>query len=283
MKENIEKFGESSILNKEIDEASESELADKLSVDKKRTGEKYQIEIKGELIDLFEKSYFKMLNTIDELSGGISIEEIKKYDEEFKKRFGFDIKKLKDIIDAKIPEIIERINVLSKEGDIHIISENSLRDVLSNSLINSLGTVLWFRKNINSDEESIKNRMNDSESGRRESLNEAQELINSSELDYYFKTLCFSDDRLKMEVGEEQGYLSKFIDFFKENKYGKNYPTGAKKLPYFRFFSELEAGNIKGKKVAEDENKYLDLEKELEKLDDDIVDKNKIRKSNLIR
>ena len=254
------------ISDKKIAEISELELADKISIEKRRSMEKYQVEIRNELLSLFENSYLDAMDEIDDFDKNIS-------DKDFKKKFNFDMEKLRGYIDKTIPEIVEKINILSRKREIEIISNNSLRDVLSNALFNGLITVAWFKKNINSNEERVVNKIKNLQSGRRKALDNIKRLLDSEKLEYYFEELCANDDRLKKEAGLEYGYISEFSEFFKENKYGKNYPAGSRRLAYFKFFSELEKGKITRNNLNE----------ELDSLDDEFINKEKIRKSNLIK
>jgi hypothetical protein len=263
--ENIEKF-EKNIKDEDIDGASESELADKFEGENARR-ERYQTEIKDALVDLFESSYFNIMDEIDSLEENIS-------DDDFKKRFDFDIGKLKEYIDGTIPNMMGRINALSKKGEIFINSNNSVRDVLSNSLFGSLGTVLWFKKNAKSVENNILEKLNNPKSIRRESLDKARHLLESESLEHYFDELCSNEKRLKAEVELEHGYISKFSKFFEENERGKIYPSGSKKLPYFKFFSDLEDGNI----GEEDLNRELDKLRDPKEPIEIKINENKLRR-----
>lgn len=237
MEGSVEKF-EKPIKDEKIDELSESELADIIEINRKERrlgGDAYQPEIKEELINLFENAYFETLNKIDDLSENIS-------DKELKEKFNFDMDKLREYADGFYPYIMERINILYKGNNIKIASNNSFRDVLSNSFFNGLTNVKWFRENFpkKNKNEIIREKIDNPKSGRRKNLNNFSRLLNSKDLEYYVRGLCINEEQLKMEVEIEQGYISKFSDFFMENEKGKIYPSGSKKLSYFRFFSEAE-------------------------------------------
>lgn len=294
--EEIDKASESEMADritaesdKEIDGDAELELAGRLSIEKERSMEKYQVEIKGELVDLFERTYFDIMNKIDRLAGvGGDIKKIKEEDEKFNKKFNFDIGKLKEYVDGIIPEIMGRINKLSKDGKINnIVGNNSLRDVLQNSLFEGLGTVLLFRKNMK--EGKFLDKLDDPNSKRREMLVNADNLLRSEDMKYYFGELCVDENKLKQEVESEGGYLSNFSDYFYDVEkmrgvFSKDYPTGSHKLPYFKFFSEVEKWKNDKDSLINDDNFEEELDK-LNEIDDRskriIIDKNRIRRDFL--
>ena len=259
------------ISNEKIDEISELELVDKNEREKNiriSSCDKYQKEIRDELIELFEDNYFSLMEKIDKFSENIS-------DKEFKERFDFDIEKLRYYVDYAFPELLGRINSLANKNKIKIISHNSLRDVLSNAMFNGSVTVSWFKEHINDEDERVKNKIANINSGRRKGLEVFSKFINSKGLEYYIKELCSGDENvIGMEVGKEHGFLSEFVEYFNENKYGKIFPTGSAKFPYFRFFNEAE----KWKKGKEGEINEENFELELSKLDDEFVNKKEIRK-----
>lgn len=94
---------------------------------------------------------------------------------------------------------------------------------------------------------------------------------------YYIETLCKDDEKLKKELVKPAGYLDGFSEYFLDieiaGKISKNYPTGSKKLPYFRFFSELEKGNINEENLEEE----LDKLEEKDRSGNPVIDKDKIR------
>ncbi len=257
------------ISDQEINNASELELSDQTgreAEERRKQGDKYQKEIKDELVELFEDNYFSAMNRIDELSVNID-------DDELKERFGFDMKKLRYYIDYALPELLGRINSLAKENKLRIVSHNSLRDVLSNSIFSGIANIGWFREHINDGNELNRKKIENPNSGRRVVLKNFSELLNSEDLKYYVRELCRGDEKvLAMEVGEEYGFLSKFAEYFNENKYGKIFPSGSAKFPYFRFFNEAEKWKRGEKSEINEENFRM----RLEKLDDKFVNKDKI-------
>ena len=264
------------ISDEKINNASELELADKIKREREeriKSGDKYQKEIKDELIELFDDNYFSLMEEFDKYSGDIS-------DDEFQKRFDFNVKKLRYYIDYALPELLGRINLLAKKNKIAIVSHNSLRDVLSNSIFSGMMATIWIRKHINDDDERIKNKITNDNSARRRSLRNFSELISSEEIKYYINELCSGNEKtIKLEVGKEHGFLSEFADYFNENEYGKIFPTGSGKLPYFRFFSEVK----KWKDGRESEINEDNFGEEFDKLDNKFINKEKIRKEFLER
>lgn len=259
---------------KEEISASELELSDRIGHEvekRKKQGDKYQKEIKDELVELFEDNYFSAMNKIDELRSNID-------DDEFREKFGFDMEKLRYYIDYALPELLGRINFLAKENKFKIVSHNSLRDVLSNSIFSGIANIGWLREHIDDGNELNKKKIENPNSVRRVMLKNFSELLNSEDLEYYVRELCRGDEKvLIMEVGEEYGFLSGFAEYFNENKYGKIFPAGSAKFSYFRFFNEAEKWK-RGEKSEIDENNFR---VKLKKLDDKFVDKEKIKQHYL--
>jgi hypothetical protein len=79
-----------------------------------------------------------------------------------------------------------------------------------------------------------------------------------------------------MEISTRDGFLKKYQEYFQEitmnGQTTTYFPNGGKKLAYFKFFNELESGNINNANV----------EMAISDLDEKIVDKEKIRKSELV-
>ena len=257
------------ISDREVNNASELELSDRIgreAEERRKQGDKYQKEIKDELVELFEDNYFSIMNKIDELRANID-------DDEFKEKFGFDMKRLRYYTKSVLPALLRRINFLAKKNKIRIVNHSSLRDVLSNALLNGITNVCWVREHINGGNETDKKKIENPNSGRRVVLKKFSELLNSEDLKYYVRELCRGDEKvLAMEVGEEYGFLSKFAEYFNENKYGKIFPSGSGKFPYFRFFNEAEKWKRGEKSEINEENFRM----RLEKLDDKFVNKDKI-------
>lgn len=275
------KFFEKPITNKEIDEASELELADRFGVEKKRSMEKYQVEIKGELIELFERAYFDTMDKIESMEASLS-------DEDLKEKLGFDMNKLREYVDVVFPRMIEEISALSIKENLHIISDNSFRDVLSNSFFGGLGHIKRIREKFSKEDKrsDILSNMENPKSNERIGLKNFYNLLNSPELKYYTDEICKDEEKLKMEVElGGGGYLSKFSEYFLDIESGgiisKNYPSGSKKLPYFRFFSEVEKWKDGKDSEINDDNFEEELGN-LKKIDDRsksiIIDKDKIRR-----
>ena len=146
-------------------------------------------------------------------------------------------------------------------------------DVLANSIIGIFGKIMWVVKNFNSDDPKIKERIMNSDSATRRLISFYSEDLAS----YYINTLCSDDGKLEMEISTNHGFLAKYEEYFNDitmdNKTSKYYPSGGKKLAYFKFFSELEQGRISTENV----------DVALSELDAKIVNVEKIKQSSLIQ
>lgn len=234
------------------------------------------------LTGFVDKGYFKdFLDKIDNID-----ENTVKEAEDFLK---IDIGKMKEYIDEKIPKLLEEINERVRKGEIEINRSSSLRDILGNSIIDVFDRIIFVLENFKSDNPSVRRRIDNPDSGTRTIIkiySEAEE-GESKLASYYIDSLCKDYQKLKAEMETKAGYLEKFSDYFCDLKMGediiKNYPTGAKKLPFFRFFSELE----KFKDGKESKINGENFESELKKLNEKdrsgnlVIDKEKIREDFL--
>lgn len=234
------------------------------------------------LLDFFEKEYFEnILNYIDQAEKkGVSIVEVEKL-------LGVDIDEIKEYIDFKLSSLFEETNKLIRMNNVKLIENNSLRDVLGNSILKVFGRIIWVIENFNSENKKIKKKINNPESATRRIIKEYVERENKTGVaTYYIDELCQDDEKLKMELSSENGYLQKFKDYFvdfeSEGVKYKRYPTGGEKLPFFKFFSELEKGvdgkletkegaikamdNIRIKKIGRDEEENIINEDAVKKL-----------------
>lgn len=181
--------------------------------------------------------------------------------------FGFDADRAREILDKKLAPLPERIDDLKEKG-VNLKKGNSLIDILSNS--------------VHAYKMLAEKRMNKRRLENLSAITEADRKVldnlkkNLEAVLYYIDFLCCDNEKLKMELIKRSGYLEKFKNYFfkKEVPKGENrmvakiiYPTGTKKIDYFRFFNEWEQGNI------DKEN----LEEELEKLDSEFINKEKVR------
>lgn len=217
------------------------------------------------LIDFVDREYFKeFLDQVDQID--------KKVVNEAEKLLEIDIEKTRRYVDEKIPALLEKINGLIRSNEMEISRNNSLRDILGNSIIDIFNKIIFVLKNFRSDDTKVRNKIDNPDSITRKIIRIYSEGEGKSgNASYYIDSLCNENDKLKMELTKPAGYLENFSEYFPDieidGKISKNYPTGSKKLPYFRFFSELEKGNINRD----------NLEEELKKLKDEFVDKDKIR------
>lgn len=276
MEGSMEKF-EKPITDEEINKASELELADRLY---QEIISKNNQEIKDSMDDFIGKEYFKNF-----------IGEIEKIDEKTLEEtggiIGVNIIEMREAIKEKIPTLLSKIDDLEKKYKINMKEFNSVRDVLGNSIVSIFDRIVFVVKNIHSEDPKIRRQIDDKSSPTRKiidiySVGEGKMGVAS----YYIGKLIDDDgdEFLAMEISNSSGYLEKFHDYFVDIESGgkktKNYPAGAKKLPYFRFFIEAEKWRSgEGDIIKNDVN----FEDELNKLEEKdrsgnlIIDKDKIR------
>lgn len=167
----------------------------------------------------------------------------------------------KEIIEIKrnFKNFIRQIYQITIKNNISIISTNSVIDILGNWPHNYMQYIL---NQINKNRE-----YSDYINNVVETIKSLQILIN-----IYLKKLCSDEKKLHIALTNHNGYIERYSWYFKKmnSKNGNNYimyPSGSKKLYYFHFFQSCEIGDIW----------YINLEEQLKKLDDDILNKEKIR------
>jgi len=194
---------------------------------------------------------------------------------ELMSKLKFDFEKAEKIVENNMIDLMERINKLAADGKFSLVIHSSMEDILGNSVIIDMGLV---KKQV------LKQEINESKC--KEYVDRLKKSLDA--VLYYTNSLCDDNKKLEMELTTRSGYLEKFENYFygkksySYNKEGdvigdeiieseipfeKAYPTGISKIAYFRFFNEWKQKNI------DQEN----LEKELEKLDGNFIDKDKIR------
>lgn len=163
-----------------------------------------------------------------------------------------DTQKVREYIHEKIPQLINRIRVMVAQEGVVVVEDNSMRDVLGNAVMATVQRTGM--------EKAVSSFVTDDGTVR-----------------YYIDMLCNDDEKLRAEIGTRDGFLSECKEYFTDvvtgGKEEKNYPRGTKKMAYFKFFSELDRGDISEENV----------ENMLATLDDDYVDKAKIKQSILIK
>ncbi len=232
------------------------------------------------LLDFIAKEYFGILDRIDSAEEkGVDLAAVAELLE-------VDFGKMKEYIDIKIPELLERINGILRSGEkVEVIEHNSLRDILGNSILTALGKIAWVVENFDSDDEKIKGRIGDKNSVTRRLVDEYIQKENETGVaTYYIDELCRDGEKLKMEIGRKNGYLEKFadcfIDFESNGVRHKRYPTGGEKLPFFKFFSELEKGRrgeFGDKETALRELEKLKVKKFGRSKEEEIINKEAVR------
>jgi len=231
------------------------------------------------LLDFVEKEYFEIMNKIDKAKEcGVDIGEVEKL-------LDLDIKKLQEYVDLKILQLLEKIKEVSLDDDSKFVEHSSLRDIMGNSILNILNKIAWVVENFDNEDERVKRKIFTENSVTRRMIAGYVERENSSGVaTYYIDELCQDEKKLKMELSSENGYLEKFekcfIDFESNGIMHKRYPTGGEKLPFFKFFSELEkgqAGQFKTKEKALDAMSELKIKK-IGRPEEEILEKENVIK-----
>ena len=182
------------------------------------------------ILETIDNDYYTFLNNLEELE-----EKTGKNNPLLKELFG-DTEKIKFLIDQKITGSIEKINLLMKERGIEISYDNSLIDILNNSIITGIRTA---NKIINSIAD-----------GREVNLSETKkrllDLLKKSFVDvpYYLDKICAEPEKFESELVSREGYLKKFEKYFNKNREGQTmFPAGGRKIDYIRMFDEVTPEN----------------------------------------
>lgn len=212
------------------------------------------------LIRLVEEYYLSMMDELEDLRQDMAEKKVDFSQEDFKELFSFDFDKLKNLVDYTVPALLEKINLAVKNKDTEIIEHNSVVDIMTNSMLACVSSIRDVIRQIRAEKAT-------------EIRNSKKQLIKvlAVSLDaaiYYSSELCQDDKKLNQEVASLNGYIEKFADYFKKIDVSglAMIPQGGKKLPLFRFFSELEKGKMSQSEATA----------ELEKLDATYLDKEKL-------
>ncbi len=216
-------------------------------------------------------------------------------------KYGFEYSEAENIVEKNLISLAEDVNSLVADKEVHLADNNSLADIIGNSVMGDLGLIMRQIKNVKQTvkQGSVEGKISIEEYKTRneKSLDKLKKFLEGLEsslnkISYYVKTICGDEEKLKMELTRKNGYLENFKNYFySKKKYSydkkgdvigdeiieeeitseKTYPTGVKKIAYFRFFNKWDDRQ-------EWENMTRkDLEEELEKLDGNFMDKDKIR------
>ncbi|KKP68235.1 MAG: hypothetical protein UR66_C0007G0042 [Candidatus Moranbacteria bacterium GW2011_GWE1_35_17] len=201
----------------------------------------------SDLADFIEKEYFvNFLNIVDQV-------EDKSVFAGIKDKTGVDVLEMKAFIDEKIPPLLEKIKMITQDGQMQIIVGNSFRDILGNSITIVFNRIIWLVKNFNSENPKHKEGIENPDSMTRKVISS----FSKEAAVYYIDNLCQNDERLRLELTTPEGYLKNF------KKYFLIQPTGSKKAVYFRFFSELEKNGNDITKLTAELEKINDFEEKI--------------------
>lgn len=275
---------------KEDNEASELEMADRIH--RENLEEQYNKKVLEESIEAIKKEYLGFVDNMEVAKRDIEIQNASELEisrdktgnrddasgkeladfDSFEKMVGADFKfeEIKKYINEKMPILIEKIKTLYFEP----VAVNSLKAVLTNSIMRGMNRSLKLAKNIDRHyDDAIMN----PDSNLRKGARILNEVFSPERIIYYIDELCSDSDKLKIELTSAEGYLGRFEEFFFDTKgsdlMNKNYPRGGDKLPYFRFFSELEKGSINKENLEEELGKL----EEKDQSGSPVIDKGKIR------
>ncbi len=213
--------------------------------------------IKDDILDKVQ-AYINFLNQT-EISRGII------------KKQGYDYVTIENIVENDLINLAEKVNILVSKEELDLIENNSLVDIVGNSTMMELGLVMSqikkLRQNVKEYYLEGKKQRDEYKEKRNKILENLKSYLNKlnnslEKMSYYIQTICDNEKQLIDEVTRQHGFLENFSDYFKE------YPRGATKLIYFKFFNEWQEGRIKAD----------NLEAELKKLDDKYIDKEKVKK-----
>ncbi len=211
------------------------------------------------MMDSIDKEYFKdFLDELDKLKKTTDIIQVEKI-------LGIKLDKVEAFIDHNLSAVIEKINESTTKDGVEMISESSFYDILTNSVLMGISSLMWIIKNINNKDPKIQKRINDPKSVKRELVEKHFKKMfdENGNITYYLNELCNDKEKMEMEISSKMGFIKKFKEYFIKDP--KNL-TGSKKLPYFKFFSELAKGNINKK----NSDKYFEI------IDTNYIDTNRV-------
>lgn len=207
------------------------------------------------LIDFVEDGYFNnFLNKLDDIKDANVFLKMKE-------ELGVDVLKIKEYVDSRIPILIEKIKEMDKDKEIKVVIGNSFRDILGNSITAIFRTILKTASSFDNPE--VQERIKNPESSTRKIL----DLFSQEDAEYYIDALCEDVKKLEMEIGSVDGFLGEFKEYFKV------FPSGSAKAVYFRFFGELEKGNMGTETFAEELEKINNFESKTKR---EILNKEKV-------
>ena len=225
----IDNFERKNNLDREIDEASESELADR-SHDSAYEDPRKSFE---NILHHIETNYIDFANVIDELKQN-NPEKV----ELAENIIGIDFDLVIEAIDRKQIELVERINEKVSKRESKLIFANSFVDVISNSVLAGIAAAKKVMREIS--QEEIKSKKDLTETRKRQLILFRRAMHLGS---YYFQEICDDDSKLDWELSTKEGYVGKFSVYFKgegNGLEGKIFPTGSSKVFYFKLFSDIE-------------------------------------------
>ncbi len=213
------------------------------------------------MMDSIDKEYFKgFLDELDELKKTTDIPKIEKL-------LDINIDSVEALIDHNLSTVVDKINESTTKDGVEMIPTSSFYDILTNSVLTGISSLIWIIKNIDNKNSKIQEKIQNPDSVKRQLIEKhfKNMLGKDGDITYYLDELCNDTEKMDMEISSEVGFIQKFKEYF--TKDFKNL-TGSKKLPYFKFFSELTKGNINEKNIDEylktiDED-YINIEKIIE-------------------
>lgn len=242
----MEKF-ETPIADSDIEELSELELADNFY--REVISEKNE-DVVDRMTNFINREYFE--NFLGKLN---------KFDdthlEKVGETVGVDIIGMRETVKSRVPELFEGIDSVEKDEKINIASVNSLRDVLGNSIVAVFSKIVYVVENFESDDPKARKAIDNLNSPTRKIIRAFSVFEGKTGLaSYYMDELTKSEDNevLIAELADAAGYLGKFSKCFQDvevsGNMSKKYPSGSRKIPYFKFFREADKWkNEKGDQI----------------------------------
>lgn len=248
---NMNRFELGELNQEEIDMLAEEELSDRVGV-KDKEFEEEQVRLLEEFISQTNSE----LNTLSKV-----IEMGKPKDFIFFKT-GIDINKLNIFLNQKVEIILKNLELLKENKNVVLISFNSFVEL--KNVFMGLTTLL---NNFNKNKTKNKEVSDVVIRGFKKYFDYG--------LVYYVEELSIDEKKLKEEISRTEGFLEKYDNYF------VSFPAGTKKLPYFRFFSELEKGNITNENLYQnlkiidtDDLNFLNINKVIKDFNDGILIEN---------
>lgn len=213
--------------------------------------------------EILNKEYFEFLNNLEDLEREIEGDDEKTLFLQEMLNF-LDISKedLKNIIDTRITGAVEKMYEMAQERNMDISQNNSVLDILRNSIITGIS---YTNKVIDIIREGKIKRFEDLTETKKQGL----EYLKKSLVDVlkYIDLICKDEEKLGVELTSLDGLLGGSRKYFKKTEEGTTkFPSGGRKIAYIKLFDEITPENVrelveKAIEAGEIDENILDTEK----------------------